>query len=249
MLRGLFGGRKRSVGKQGEKLPEKHDGLPDSTLAYGLCPRCEKQSSFDIGGTLPITFNPDSYSVSHDGTETPVHVDQVSVLYCRSCRQGIVAVEEQRVGDHSWREEEQGHEGVLTWRGIHWWPAADAHVSGDVPSEIAQVFQEAVRAMHADCPRAAAVMARRTLEAMTVDKGVTKGTLADRLNGLAAKGVLLPTLADWSKEVRLVGNTGAHFDPIGSVSKEDAEDLISFVRELLRYLYELPADLSRRRGP
>jgi len=92
-------------------------------------------------------------------------------------------------------------------------------------------------------------MARRTLEAITVDKGETQGVLADRLKNLAAKGVLQPTLADWAKEVRLVVNVGAHFDPIKQISKEDAQQLISFIRELLRYLYEMPADLARRRQP
>jgi hypothetical protein len=55
-----------------------------------------------------------------------------------------------------------------------------------------------------------------------------KGVLADRLEGLAANGVLLPTLADWAKEVRLVGNTGAHFDPINTVSEKDAAELLTF---------------------
>ncbi len=158
-------------------------------------------------------------------------------------------VEEQRVDDRSWRGEKESRGGVITWRGIHWWPAADARVSPDVPIQIAEVFQEAVLAQHAGCPRAAAVMARRTLEAITLDKGEAKGSLVDQLNNLALRGVLLPTLAEWSKEVRLMGNVGAHFDPINSVSTKDAEDLISFVQELLRYLYELPADLSRRREP
>ena len=249
MFSGLFSRKKRSVGRTGEKLPEKHVGLPDSTFTYGLCPRCEKQSSFDVAGPLPVTLDLGSYSTRPDGTQTPVHVDQASILYCRNCHQGIVVVEEQRVDDRSWRKEEEFHGGTITWRGIHWWPAAGARFSPDVPIQIAEVFQEAVRSQQAVCPRAAAVMARRTLEALTVDKGETKGLLAERLNNLASKGVLLPTLADWSKEVRLVGNVGAHCDPISSVSMKDAEDLISFVRELLRYLYELPADLSRRREP
>jgi len=91
-------------------------------------------------------------------------------------------------------------------------------------------------------------MARRTLEAITVEKGQTTGVLADRLRNMASAGILQPTLADWAKEVRLVGNTGAHFDPINPASNADAQQLISFVRELLRYLYELPAELARRRS-
>lgn len=117
-----------------------------------------------------------------------------------------------------------------------------------MPAEIAEAFKEAARALHAECPRASAVMARRTLEAITVDKGQTTGDLGGRLKNLAATGILLPTLADWAKEVRLVGNVGAHFDPIKSVSKNDAQQLVTFVRELLKYLYELPAELAKRKA-
>jgi len=243
----MFGGRKYTPGKTGEKLPESHEGLPDSTLSHGLCPRCQKQSSFEISAPQPVTFDPESHLVERDGTANRIHLDQVSVLYCRNCGQGIVVVEQRCIADKPWREKAAGG-GVITWRGIHWWPAADAHVSADVPTEIAEAFKEAAGALHADCPRASAVMARRTLEAITVDKGQMTGDLADRLRNLAARGILLPTLADWAKEVRLVGNLGAHFDPIKSVSKNDALQLVSFVRELLKYLYELPAELARRKG-
>jgi hypothetical protein len=240
--------KKHSVGKMGEKLPEKHEGLPDSTHPYGLCPRCQKQSSFDVVGTQAITFDPEISLVGRGGEASRIHIDQVSVLNCRNCKQGIVVVEEQLVDGRSWREHGTGG-GAITWRGIHWWPTASADVSGDVPPDIAGVFEEAVRALHAECPRASAVMARRTLEAITVKKGETSGVLADRLKNLATRGVLQPTLFDWAKEVRLVGNAGAHFDPINNVSKEDAKELVSFVRELLRYLYELPGELARRKGP
>jgi len=249
MFGGLFGGKKHSVGKTGEKLPEKHEGLPDSTLPHGLCPRCQKQSSFDIGASQAVTFDPELILVERGGQHTPTAVDQVSILYCRNCKQGIVVVEEQCTAGISWRDPSKSGGGVLTWRGFHWWPSAEGHVSPDVPSRIGDVFLEGVRAMHAECPRAAAVMARRALEAITADKGETSGVLADRLKKLAANGILQPTLAEWTKEVRLVGNAGAHFDPMDTVSKKDAEQLIGFVRELLRYLYELPAELARRRGP
>jgi hypothetical protein len=243
----MFGGTKRSVGNTGEKLPQKHEGLPDSTFPYGLCPRCQKQSSFEVVGTQAVTFDPELIAVGRSEAPARVHVDQVAILYCRNCDQGVVVIEEQCVADRSWREGRAGG-GAITWRGFHWWPTPDVHTSPDVPIAIADAFQEAVRSLHANCPRASVVMARRTLEAITDDQGQATGVLADRLKALAANGVLLPTLADWAKEVRLVGNTGAHFDPINPASKEDAQQLVAFVRELLRYLYELPAELKRRRS-
>jgi hypothetical protein len=44
-------------GKSGEPLPEANDGPPDSHRPSGLCPRCDKQSSFEATGHLPITFD------------------------------------------------------------------------------------------------------------------------------------------------------------------------------------------------
>ncbi|MCW3052402.1 MAG: hypothetical protein JWN14_1572 [Chthonomonadales bacterium] len=91
-------------------------------------------------------------------------------------------------------------------------------------------------------------MARRTLEAITVEKGETSGTLSDRLKVLATSHVLLPDLAEWAKEVRLIGNTGAHYDPLDKATMEDARDLLNFIQALMGYFYELPATLARRRN-
>ena len=88
-------------------------------------------------------------------------------------------------------------------------------------------------------------MARCALEGIVVDKGETKGPLAQRLKNLADIGVLLPTLAAWSKEVRLLGNDAVH-DLAVDVSMEDASQLVEFIRELAKYLYVLPHDLERR---
>jgi hypothetical protein len=117
-----------------------------------------------------------------------------------------------------------------------------------VPPAIASALNEATMCLAENCPRAAAVMARRTLEAVALDQGEAEGTLAQRLAKLAGRNVLQPTLAEWSKEVRLIGNTGAHYDPINEVSQTDAAQLVEFVRELLRYLYILPHELNKRRS-
>jgi hypothetical protein len=49
--------------------------------------------------------------------------------------------------------------------------------------------------------------------------------------------MLPPTLADWAKEVRLIGNVGAHFDPLEDVESRDAEQLRDSIHKLLSYLY------------
>jgi len=243
----MFGSSRKTVsGPRGEELPEPNEGLPDSSTPSGLCPRCGKQSSFDVIGSLPVTFDLTMFAMRPDGAKEPLVSDRVSSLICRHCHQGVVVVEEELIGGTPRRE--GGHSGAVSQRGFHWWPLPEAKQSPDVPPEIASAFAEAATALAANCPRASAVMARRTLEAITIDQGVTTGTLYERLKTLASSGTLLATLADWSKEVRLIGNVGAHFDPIVTVSLDDARHLVAFVQELLRYLYELPAELNQRRG-
>ncbi|MBS4539205.1 DUF4145 domain-containing protein [Clostridium sp. D2Q-11] len=128
-------------------------------------------------------------------------------------------------------------------------PLPEFNLSSDIPKEIANAFSEATTALLANCPRASAVMARRILEAIAVDKGETSGSLAQRLANLSSTVIIHPTLTEWTKEVRLIGNQGAHFDLINNISKKDAQQLLNFIRELLKFRYELPAELNRRRNP
>lgn len=239
-------GNAESRGPRGELLREAHEGLPDSKHPSGLCPRCGKQSSFENKGFNTITHE-GSYAVGMDGSQSSIELDRVTVLVCRHCSQGTAVIEE-RVQEPPLSGQRPTAVNVY-FRGIHWWPLPEAHLSKDIPEEIASAFAEATSTLYAQCPRATVVMARRTLEAVTADKGETQGVLADRLKALAAKGILLPDLAEWAREVRVIGNTGAHYDPLSQASMEDARDLMNFLHELLRFLYDLPADLKRRRTP
>ena len=240
MLQSRDSGRR---GSRGELLPEVHEGLPDSEHPSGLCPRCGKQSSFESKGSTTVTHD-GRYAVGYDGSRSTIEIDRVTVLFCRHCNQGTAVIEE-RVQDPL-APGQRPTTAKVYYRGIHWWPLPETSLSKDIPESIAGAFAKASSALHAHCPRAAVVMARRTLEAVTVDKGETQGTLDTRLKKLAAKGDLPPNLATWASEVRLVGNTGAHYDELNPVSVEDANDLMGFLRELLRHLYEIPADLDRR---
>jgi hypothetical protein len=196
---------------------------------------------------VPLTFD-GGYLMHPQGSHAPTFSERASVLICRHCKQGVAVLEEEWLGDHPKREGLKGG-GTISWRGFHWWPQNGATLHTVVPEQIREAFHEAALALAANCPRAAAVMARRTLEAIAAERGEANGTLADRLKRLSAAGVLHPTLADWSAEVRLVGNTGAHFDPLDRITIEDARQLIEFISELARYIYVLPHELSVRRQP
>ena len=238
-------GRKNVVkGPRNESLPLTHDGLPDSYKPNGLCPRCGKQSSFEMIGEIPVTYS-DFVSEAPNGKHKPHYYDRVISMRCRHCNQCVVVIEEEWTNDQPSRLAKSG--GIVSFRGIHWWPLPYSKPSSDIPQEIADVYVEAMTTYYAQAPRATAVMLRITLEAITVKFDEKQGVLSIRLKNMAQKGILQPQLAEWAKEIRLIGNVGGHFDPAESVSMDEAKQLLSFTEELLKYLFELPAELERLR--
>ena len=235
---------KNKKGQREEELPRDHEGLPDSSTPYGLCPRCNKQSSFDILGSLPATFG-SGYIVSYGDQRKRTLIDQATSMECRNCHQPVIVIEQEYVNDTPSNKKHSG--GQINFRGLFWWPFQGMNLSSDIPEEIQKTLIEAKITFSAQCYRASAVMSRRTLEAITVDKGGSQGILAKRINNLVSNGVLDKNLGDWATEIRLIGNTGAHFDPINDVKQEDANQIILFIEELIKYVYIMPAEISRRR--
>jgi hypothetical protein len=238
----MFGLWKRK-GKSGEPLPEAHDGPPDSHRPSGLCPRCDKQSSFEVLGSLPVTFDGGVMQPAI-GDPYRTYDERATGFLCRHCNQGFVVVESEWRGGTLKRDHPNNY-GEVTWRGHHWWPVPGTILHDSVPVSVRSAFDEACKCLASDCPRAGAAMARCALEGIVVDQGETKGLLVARLKNLADRGKLLSTLADWSKEVRLIGNDAVH-DLTADVSMEDARQLVDFIRELTKYLYVLPDELKKR---
>src|SRR5688572_8011776 len=95
----MFNFKKKEIkGQRGEALPEDNSGLPDSSNPNGLCPRCNKQSSFDIIGSLPATYN-SSFTISFSGQHDRTLIDKVTSMECRNCHQPVVVIEQEYVGD------------------------------------------------------------------------------------------------------------------------------------------------------
>jgi hypothetical protein len=235
---------KSSKGSRNEDLPEEHDGFPDSTRPYGLCPRCNKQSSFDTLGILPATFS-SGMIVSPDGKQRRDYYDRVVSFLCRNCNQPVIVIEEEFIGDKPAKEGISS--GENSWQGFFWWPYPSISYIEEVPVPLQKIMQEAKVTFAAQCFRSSAVMARRALEAITVDKGETEGSLAQRIRNLVSAGIIDMNLGNWATEIRLIGNTAAHYDPVDDVEKNEANQIIMFIDQLINYTYIMPAAINKRR--
>jgi len=253
-------------------MPERAvDAPPDSESQKGLCPRCELRADFEvIVDPSPVSFDyEDRVGKGPRGLPAmePNTLDRVVVLRCSSCSQGIVVIEEQIFGDRltrdiplqELRDRRNPPDRVgpsVKYRGIHWWPhPGAAHLDNTIPEPLREAFSEGMKCLGVEAPRAAAVMFRRTVEAIVRDIGSRKATdqldsndLAGSLKILAKEKILDSTLGEWADDIRLLGNTGGHFDPISDVSMEQANDLAQLIRQILRYHYEERARRDRIRS-
>lgn len=225
-------------GSKGEILPIDNLGLPSSETKNGLCPRCNRLVSFKEVDTDPFTYN---FHISGYGykKETKYGVlEQVVILECQNCFHNTVVIEKEV------RIKTEGPP-KYKWVAYHWFPLPEDISIPSIPIDIASTYKEGIRALYANCPRAAAAMARKTLELITVDKKETSGDLKTRINNLYKKGALTETLFKVSDKIRYLGNAAAHNDIGVEVSIEEARQLIEFIKHLFTYLYQIEDQVSK----
>jgi hypothetical protein len=99
--------------------------------------------------------------------------------------------------------------------------------------------------------RAAAVMARRALQSICLDKGAKEDdSLEKQIDWLFTQSVITKDLKEWAHEVRLVGNDAAHPKKPENdqpISKEDAEDILQLLDQFCQVLYVAPAIAEERK--
>ncbi|WP_339141512.1 DUF4145 domain-containing protein [Croceitalea sp. MTPC5] len=129
-------------------------------------------------------------------------------------------------------------------------PDREKPFAKNCPKIVINPYQEAIKCYRANAYDACAIMCRKGIEAICIDKGEKKGKLVSRLENLNSKGILENTLFDWANELRLIGNDGAHSHDL-SVGQEDAKDSLDFFEALITYLYHLVnqyQELKKRRN-
>ena len=116
------------------------------------------------------------------------------------------------------------------------------------PDVVGRHWLQAQRSIQGENWDAAALMARSALQAALRDHQAAGRNLKQEIDDLASKGILPPTMKDWSDHVRELGNDSAHPNPGQDPTKpQDARDIVNFLDFLLDYLYALPHQIQQYR--
>ena len=93
------------------------------------------------------------------------------------------------------------------------------------------------------------VMSRRALQRCLKEQGCTQHNLVNAIDEAIKQNILRKTFHDVAHEIRQYGNLGAHpdDDQLLNASRENAEQILEFVRIIIHDFYEIPAAVAKLR--
>lgn len=169
------------------------------------------------------------------GGDLPAWDDSVKgriwgLFQCRACGQMVLART-----DFDYPSALSGYETIF--------PSQRA-VPKNLPSIAANYLKQAFDTLGS--PDAATVMAASAIDAMLKDKGFKSGSLNARIDAARDKGEVTADMASWAHHVRLEANDVRHADEAKPhATKAEAVQAVEFAEALGRYMYELPAKVTR----
>ena len=117
-----------------------------------------------------------------------------------------------------------------------------------VPASLAEDWLEALKALQADAPKAAAVMFRRVLYGVLMDKGCDLHPLKKGLEQLIKKERLHTIFDDWLPAIKDDGHDAAHPDRALQIDPTNVVETMEYTSELLRFLYIEPFEFQQRKN-
>ncbi len=117
------------------------------------------------------------------------------------------------------------------------WPKVEDEIKG-LPENVDKAYRAAIKVRGVDT-NAYAVLLRRVLEIVCIDRSAEGKTLHEQLIYLAEKDELPSKLGDLAKNLRLMGNIGAHAT-VGDLSENEVPYLDALCRAVLEYIYSAP---------
>lgn len=151
--------------------------------------------------------------------DTPMQ-DTYAIIECQACWKRFVAEK---------KKEE--------WSAVY--PIPHKLTSEDIPEPIRSEFEEAHLCFAVRAYRGCLLMCQTALEASWREQRVSG------LQELKDEGIISPQLYHQAKEVRLWGNVVKHEQPMPeAVTKEDAEQLLTYLEAILNAIYIEPKRLA-----
>jgi hypothetical protein len=129
---------------------------------------------------------------------------------------------------------------------IHQWPVPTPSAHESVPQDVKKATIEAEKCLSVGCFNACGTMTRRAVDAICEDKGAEGENLYKKLERLKNNNQITPALWEWAEDLRIVGRSGAHPE-WPEVTAKDAEYAVRFLRDIIKYVYVLPAERQAHR--
>ncbi|WP_431261130.1 DUF4145 domain-containing protein [Roseateles chitinivorans] len=113
-----------------------------------------------------------------------------------------------------------------------------------LPSGLEKLYREARLCVSVNAFTASVLISRKMLMNIAVEQGAPEGkTFIFYVEYLSTSGFIPPNGRQWVDHIRKKGNEATH--EIALMSSGDAEELISFVEMLLKFIYEFPAKIPQ----
>ena len=110
---------------------------------------------------------------------------------------------------------------------------------------VLELYEESRRCIGASAYTACVLACRKLLMHMAVTKGADENkNFAFYVDYLAKQGFVPPGAQSWVDHIRKRGNEATH--EIELMTREDAEDLVSFSEMLLKIIFEFPAKVAQK---
>jgi len=136
--------------------------------------------------------------------------------------------------------------GDAPWGSPTWLPRfGEVREFQDVPDHIAQAATEATLCLSVGAYRAVGSLARAVIEATAKDKEAEGRDLKARIDALRDADHIRTHTQEQAHEVRYFGNNMAHGDFVDPVTKEEAEEVVELMAEVLDEVYQSPARLLK----
>ncbi len=117
----------------------------------------------------------------------------------------------------------------------------------NIPNKVLYAFEEAIKCHANSCFIASAIMIRKTLEEICIERGAKGTNLLKKLQDLGGKILIPQELLNGMNELRLLGNDAAHIEAqtYCEIGKEEIEVSLEFAKEILKAVYQYDNLLQR----